>query len=145
MSTSPLSYHPNDPSTGPSQHDDSTKPALFPWQAISKAEWEAQQQNTHAHRPAIETSSPIWHTPPPYSLMEEKRLAEMERNEPKRRLIRDAKALAKIRNITQAKMAEEMGVPHRTLEEWLQSRRMPKAPGTTLLQRWVDAHQGRTT
>jgi DNA-binding transcriptional regulator YiaG len=73
--------------------------------------------------------------------MEEKRLAEMERNEPKRRLISDAKVLAKIRKITQARMAEEVGVPHRTLEEWLQFRRIPKAPGTTLLQRWVDAHQ----
>lgn len=70
----------------------------------------------------------------------QRRLDAMERDEPKRRLIRDAKALAKIRKITQAQMAEEMGVPHRTLEEWLQFRRMPKAPGTTLLQRWVAAH-----
>ncbi|MBY6207466.1 MULTISPECIES: helix-turn-helix domain-containing protein [Halomonas] len=70
----------------------------------------------------------------------QRRLDAMERDEPKRRLIRDAKALAKTRKITQAQMAEEMGVPHRTLEEWLQFRRMPKAPGTTLLQRWVAAH-----
>lgn len=70
----------------------------------------------------------------------QRRLDAMERDEPKRRLIRDAKMLAKTRKITQAQMAEEMGVPHRTLEEWLQFRRMPKAPGTTLLQRWVAAH-----
>ena len=70
----------------------------------------------------------------------DKRLADMEANEPKRRLIRDAKALCKIRKITQATMAEEIGVPRRTLEEWLQFRRSPKAPGTTLLRRWVALH-----
>lgn len=70
----------------------------------------------------------------------EKRLADMEANEPKRRLIRDAKALCKQRKITQAQMAEEIGVPRRTAEEWLQFRRMPKAPGTTLLRRWVALH-----
>lgn len=70
----------------------------------------------------------------------ERRLDAMERDEPKRRLIRDAKALAKCRGITQAQMAEEIGVPHRTLEDWLQFRRTPKAPGTTLLRRWVTTH-----
>ncbi|MBW6390201.1 helix-turn-helix domain-containing protein [Billgrantia antri] len=75
----------------------------------------------------------------------QRRLDVMERDEPKRRLIRDAKALAKIRKITQAQMAEEMGVPHRTLEEWLQFRRMPKSPGTTLIRRWVDTHRSKTT
>jgi len=72
----------------------------------------------------------------------QRRLDAMERNEPKRRLIRDAKALAKLRRVTQVQMAEEMGVPHRTLEEWLQFRRMPQAPGTTLIQRWMEAHRG---
>ncbi|WP_409360218.1 helix-turn-helix domain-containing protein [Halomonas sp. YLB-10] len=69
----------------------------------------------------------------------------MEQNEPKRRLIRDAAALRKLRGITQAQMAKEVGVPHRTLEEWLQFRRMPKAPGTTLIRRWVDMHRNKTT
>lgn len=73
----------------------------------------------------------------------QRRLDALERDEPKRRLIRDAKALAKIRKITQVQMAEEVGVPHRTLEEWLQFRRMPKAPGTTLLQRWVRLYQDK--
>lgn len=68
----------------------------------------------------------------------EKRLAAMERDEPKRRLIRDARALCKLRKITQATMAEEIGVPRRTLEEWLQGRRWPRSPGTTLLRRWVE-------
>ncbi|NYT72472.1 helix-turn-helix transcriptional regulator [Halomonas sp. QX-2] len=73
----------------------------------------------------------------------DKRLTAMERDEPKRRLIRDAKALYKMRKITQAQMAEEVGVPCRTLEEWLQFRRMPKAPGTTLLRRWLEAYQNK--
>ncbi|WP_205598506.1 helix-turn-helix transcriptional regulator [Halomonas sp. NO4] len=70
----------------------------------------------------------------------DKRLAAMEQDEPKRRLIRDAKALCKQRRITQAQMAEEIGVPRRTLEEWLQFRRLPKAPGTTLIRRWVETY-----
>lgn len=70
----------------------------------------------------------------------QRRLDALERDEPKRRLIRDAKALAKIRKITQVQMAKEVGVPHRTLEEWLQFRRMPKAPGTTLIRRWLAEH-----
>jgi transcriptional regulator with XRE-family HTH domain len=69
----------------------------------------------------------------------------MERCEPKRRLIRDAKALGKLRKITQGQMAEEIGVPRRTLEEWLQFRRMPEAPGTTLIRRWVDANRSHIT
>lgn len=70
------------------------------------------------------------------------RLAAMEQNEPKRRLIRDAAALRKLRGITQAQMAKEVGVPCRTLEEWLQGRRYPKGPGQTLLKRWAEKHQG---
>lgn len=70
----------------------------------------------------------------------QRRLDIMERDEPKRRLIRDAKTLDKNRKITQAQMAEEMGVPHRKLEEWLQFRRMLKATCATLLQRWVAAY-----
>jgi DNA-binding transcriptional regulator YiaG len=131
-----------EPPSEPPQHDELTKPGLLPWQAISKAEWEVQQQVTHAHDLGMEQSTHVWHTPPSYSPAEEKRLSEIERNEPKRRLIRDAKALCKLRRITQAQMAEEIGVPHRTLEDWLQFRRMPKAPGTTLLRRWVDKHIG---
>jgi len=75
----------------------------------------------------------------------QRRLDAMERDEPKQRLIRDAKVLAKIRKITQAQMAEEMGVPHRTLEEWLQFRRMPKGPGMTLIRRWVVQHSRELT
>jgi DNA-binding transcriptional regulator YiaG len=65
------------------------------------------------------------------------RLVAMEHYESKRRLIRDAKALGKLRKITQRQMAEEIGVPRRTLEEWLQFRRMPQAPSEALLRLWV--------
>ncbi len=100
---------------------------------------------------ASETFSETHHTTPaplpwdtnasPYDDAD-KRLAAMEANEPKRRLIRDAKALCKLRKITQAQMAEEIGVPKRTAEEWMQFRRMPKAPGVTLIRRWVVQHGG---
>lgn len=94
----------------------SSTPGPLPWQTVSEAQEDAQR-----------------------------RLDAMERDEPKRRLIRDAKALAKLRRITQVQMAEEMGVPHRTVEDWLQFRRRPRAPGATLLRRWVDAHRGKTS
>jgi len=65
------------------------------------------------------------------------RLIAMERYESKRRLIRDAKAFGKLRKITQGQMSEEVGVPRRTLEEWLQFRRMPQAPSEALLRLWL--------
>lgn len=73
------------------------------------------------------------------------RLIAMERDETKRRLIRDAKALGKLRKITQGQMADEIEVPRRTLEEWLQFRRIPEAPGTTLIRRWVDTNRSHAT
>lgn len=75
----------------------------------------------------------------PFAKTDKERLMLLEENEPKRRLIRDANALRQARGITQAQMAEELGVPRRTLEEWLQGRRYPKTPGQTLIKRWVDA------
>lgn len=95
-------------------------------------------------RPTTPGPLPWETTASPYDEAD-KRLAAMEAKEPKRRLVRDAKALCKLRKITQAQMAEEIGVPHRTLEDWLQFRRMPKAPGTTLIRRWVEAHRGKTS
>lgn len=81
----------------------------------------------------------------PRECSDDKRLVALEHDEPKRRLLRDATALRKLRGITQAKMAEEVGVSRRTLEEWLQGRRYPKGPGMTLIRRWVDQHQKATT
>ncbi len=105
---------PQAPSTEPpasSSDTSSTRPDPLPWQTPNEAQEDAQR-----------------------------RLDAMEREEPKRRLIRDAKALAKLHRITQAQMAEEMGVPYRTVQDWLQFRRAPRTPGTTLLRRWVEAH-----
>lgn len=111
-----------------------------------------QPSSTH-HAPAQETPTPPsgassptpgplpWQTVNESQDDAQRRLDAMEREEPKRRLIRDAKALAKLRRITQAQMAEEIGVPLRTAQDWLQGRRRPRAPGTTLLRRWVDEHR----
>lgn len=71
---------------------------------------------------------------------DQRRLDAMEQDQPKRRLLRDAEALRKLRRITQAQMAEEVGVPLRTLEEWLQHRRYPRTPGETLIKRWIAAY-----
>lgn len=111
-------------------------------------------QTSHSHandssRPIPQDSFPTPHnaaqtlsnTPMQDDDADLQRLAKMEQNEPKRRLIRDVKALAKLRGITQAQVAAELGVPRRTLEEWLQFRRMPRGPGTTLLERWFAQHQ----
>jgi len=106
----------------------------------------------HTPQQAPETATETRHTTPaplpweanasPYDDAE-KRLADMEANEPKRRLIRDARALCKMRMITQQQMADEIGVPRRTLEEWLQFRRFPRTPGTTLLRRWIKYNQNK--
>ena len=74
---------PQAPSTEPpasSSDTSSTRPDPLPWQTPNEAQEDAQR-----------------------------RLDAMEREEPKRRLIRDAKALAKLHRITQAQMAEAMG------------------------------------
>lgn len=122
----------------------SPPPGLFPWQTAREAQADVQEHLDHGHHSEhapLGPPPPVWHTPPPYVPTEDERLAAMERNEPKRRLIRDAKLLGKIRGLTQAQMAEEIGVPHRTLEDWLQFRRTPKAPGTTLLHRWMKKYR----
>ena len=93
----------------------SARPCPLPWQMGSEAEKVSQTERQE----------------------EDPRLIAMERYESKRRLIRDAKALSKLRKITQRQMAEEIGVPRRTLEEWLQFRRMPQAPSEALLRLWV--------
>lgn len=109
----------------------------YPWQYPTASIRNAAGSNTPTH--------PQSQTYLPESLdFDQVRLAAMEQDEPKRRLIRDAAALRKQRGITQVQMAEELGVPCRTLEEWLQGRRYPKGPGMTLIRRWVDQHQEAT-
>jgi len=68
------------------------------------------------------------------------REVKLAMNEPKRRLIRDARVLCKQRGITQGQMADELGISRRTLEEWMQSRRMPQAPSESVLRQWVTRH-----
>lgn len=109
--------------------------ARYPWQTPTASISNSAVLNTPSH--------PQSQAYLPESLdCDQFRLAAMEQNEPKRRLIRDAAALRKQRGITQVQMAEELGVPCRTLEEWLQGRRYPKGPGQTLLKRWAEKHQG---
>jgi|GEM_PF-2079103 len=121
------------------QPDDNDSPSPLPWQAPAEAQSASQKRLA-----TFEQDTPRgWHTPA-YTPTDEERLAAMETNEPKRRLIRDAKALCKLRKITQQQMADELGIPRRTLEEYLQFRRMPRAPGTTLLRRWMDTHRSHT-
>ena len=105
----------------------------YPWQHPTASTSNTAGSNTPSH-----TQSQVYL---PETLdSDHARLAAMEQNEPKRRLIRDAAALRKLRGITQAQMAKEVGVPCRTLEEWLQGRRYPKGPGQTLLSRWIEEH-----
>jgi len=68
------------------------------------------------------------------------REAKLAMDEPKRRLIRDARVLCRSRGITQGQMADELGISKRTLEEWMQLRRMPQTPGEALLRQWVTAN-----
>lgn len=113
-----------------------------PFQPSSTHHAPAQEPPTPPSGASSPTPGPLpWQTVNESQDDAQRRLDAMEREEPKRRLIRDAKLLGKIRGLTQAQMAEEIGVPHRTLEDWLQGRRNPKAPGTTLLRRWVDSHR----
>ena len=79
--------------------------------------------------------SPIPDLPEDYA---DSRQVKLAIDEPKRRLIRDARVLCKERGITQGQMADELGISKRTLEEWMQFRRMPQAPGEALLRLWVN-------
>lgn len=65
------------------------------------------------------------------------RQVKLAMDEPKRRLIRDARVLCRSRGITQSQMADELGISKRTLEEWFQFRRMPQTPSESLLRQWV--------
>ncbi|WP_167408779.1 helix-turn-helix domain-containing protein [Vreelandella sulfidaeris] len=107
----------------------------YPWQSPTASISNAAGSNMPSHPPSQVYLSATLDS-------DQVRLAAMEQDEPKRRLIRDAAALRKQRGITQVKMAEELGVPCRTLEEWLQGRRYPKGPGQTLLKRWAEKHKG---
>jgi DNA-binding transcriptional regulator YiaG len=86
--------------------------------------------------------------PDPFPLLEDytdSRQVKLAIDEPKRRLIRDARVLCQIRGITQGQMANELGISKRTLEEWMQFRRMPQAPSEALLRQWVNVYRSQTS
>jgi len=93
-------------------------------------------------RPFRGLHSPIPELPEDYPDSRQVRLAM---DEPKRRLIRDARVLRQQRGITQGQMADELGISRRTLEEWMQFRRMPQAPSESLLRQWVERNKSVTS
>lgn len=74
---------------------------------------------SHAH-PAPHTTPhtvmPAVH--PFHDPLSEHRLAMLERKEPTRRLVRDVIAIRRLRKLSQAALAEELGVSKRTWQEW---------------------------
>lgn len=115
-------------------------PPANPW-PITNAASESPGHPFKANPPSLPTLSEDF---------ADSRQVKLAIDEPKRRLIRDARAICKLRGITQGQMAEELGISKRTLEEWLQFRRMPQAPAEALLRRWVhdvtsQALSGNTT
>lgn len=69
--------------------------------------------------------------------LSEHRLAMLERKEPTRRLVRDVIAIRRLRKLSQAALAKELGVSKRTWQEWEQGRRLPSGVGRALLERWA--------
>jgi len=97
--------------------------------------WPTTETASGSPGPQVQGQTPRMPTlPPDYA---DSRQVKLEMAEPKRRLIRDARILYRLRNITQDQMADELGISKRTLEEWLQYRRMPQAPSESLLRQWV--------
>lgn len=103
-------------------------PPTTPW-PIAETASERPGQLFRSH-----PSPPVSDLPQDYADSREVKLAI---DEPKRRLIRDARMLCKQRGITQCQMADELRISKRTLEEWMQYRRMPQAPSESLLRQWV--------
>jgi len=102
-------------------------PSTTPWPI-------AENASECPRRPFQGRASPIPALPEDFA---DSRQVKLAMDEPKRRLIRDAKVLCKQRRITQGQMADELGISKRTLEEWMQFRRMPQAPSESLLRQWV--------
>lgn len=81
------------------------------------------------------TATPAVH--PFHDPLSEHRLAMLERKEPTRRLVRDVIAIRRLRKLSQAALANELGVSKRTWQEWEQGRRLPSGVGRALLERWA--------
>ncbi|MGM0857472.1 MAG: helix-turn-helix domain-containing protein [Pseudomonadota bacterium] len=80
------------------------------------------------------TDTPAGH--PFHDSLNDHRLAMLERKEPTRRLVRDVIAIRRLRKLSQAALANELGVSKRTWQEWEQGRRLPSGVGRALLERW---------
>lgn len=106
-------------------------PSTTPWPI-------AEPASEQSGRPFRGHPSPLPDLPEDYA---DSRQVKLAMDEPKRRLIRDARVLCKQRGITQGQMADELGISKRTLEEWMQFRRMPQAPSESLLRQWVEQHR----
>lgn len=102
-------------------------PSTTPWPV-------AETASEPAGRPFRGHPSPIPDLPEDYA---DSRQVKLPMDEPKRRLIRDARVLCKQLGITQGQMADELGISKRTLEEWMQFRRMPQTPSEALLRHWI--------
>lgn len=84
-------------------------------------------------QPPTASTSPRLATDP----LGDHRLAMLARKEPTRRLVRDVIALRRLRKLSQAALADELGVSKRTWQEWEQGRRLPSGVGKALLERWA--------
>lgn len=102
-------------------------PTANPW-PITESAPERRERPFHS-RPRTLPPLPDDHS--------DSRQAKLAMDEPKRRLIRDARVLCQQRGITQGQMADELGISKRTLEEWMQFRRMPQTPSEALLRQWL--------
>lgn len=133
----PSTNNPNQNSSVASEQPSCQTPDRLPWQTENEAENDFRELLQTPPSSTLAT----WDRSRPQAEETDPRILAMERNEPKRRLIRDARALCKLRKITQQQMADEIGIPRRTIEEYLQFRRMPRAPGTILLRQWIQKYK----
>ena len=98
----------------------------------------ATSLGAHAHPPPHPMPYPSQPAEPPFhDPLSEHRLAMLERKEPTRRLVRDVIAIRRLRKLSQAALADELGVSKRTWQEWEQGRRLPSGVGRALLERWA--------
>lgn len=104
---------------------------------VPSSPW-ASSLRTHAHPTPHTTHHTVMPAGRPFhDPLSEHRLTMLERKEPTRRLVRDVIAIRRLRKLSQAALAEELGVSKRTWQEWEQGRRVPSGVGRALLERWA--------
>lgn len=106
---------------------------VTPFPVSTSHPWASSPRSQHhtAHHTTLPAGHPI------YDPLGEHRLAMMERKEPTRRLVRDVIAIRRMRKLSQAALADELGVSKRTWQEWEQGRRLPSGVGYALLKQWA--------